>query len=65
MLQLFGEAEHVGALGVLGTAAASVGRELAVWADLSLEALEGLLAGGTGAGVEQIADSRTPGRYRT
>ena len=45
-----GEAEHVGALGVLGAAAAFVGRELAVEVDLALEALEELLAGGAGAG---------------
>ena len=45
-----GEAKHVGALGVIGAAAALVGRELAVWVDLELEALEELLAGGAGAG---------------
>jgi hypothetical protein len=45
-----GEAEHVGALGVLGAAAAFVGRELAVGVDLALESLEELLAGGAGAG---------------
>ena len=31
-----GEAEHVGALGVRGTSAALIGRELAVWVDLAL-----------------------------
>jgi hypothetical protein len=46
-----GEAEHVGALGVFGAAAALVGRELAVWIDLALEALEELLAGRAGAGA--------------
>jgi hypothetical protein len=44
------EAEHVGALGVLGAAAALVGRELAVRVDLALEPLEELLAGWAGAG---------------
>lgn len=33
----FGEAEHVGALGVLGAAATFVGRELAVWVNLALD----------------------------
>jgi hypothetical protein len=46
----FGEAEHVGALGVFGTSAALVGRELVVGVDLALEALEELLAGRAGAG---------------
>lgn len=46
-----GEAEHVGALGVLGTAAAFVGWELAVGVGLVLEALEGLLARWAGAGA--------------
>jgi hypothetical protein len=45
-----GEAEHVGALGVLGAAAAFVRRELAVRVDLALEPLEELLAGCAGAG---------------
>lgn len=44
-----GEAEHVSPLGVLGAAAALVGRELAIWVDLALEPLEELLAGGAGA----------------
>ena len=48
------EAEHVGALGVFGAAAALVGREFAVGVDLTLEALEELLAGGTGAGSSVI-----------
>ncbi len=47
----FGEAEHVGAFGVLGAAAALVGRELAVGVDFSLEALEELLACWAGAGA--------------
>jgi hypothetical protein len=48
---VFGEAEHVGALGVLGAAASLVWRELAVGVDLALEALEELLAGRAGAGA--------------
>jgi hypothetical protein len=36
---------------VLGAAAAFVGRELAVWVDLALEALEELLACRAGAGA--------------
>lgn len=42
-----GEAEHVGSL---GADAGPVGRELAVGADLALEALEELLARRAGAG---------------
>ncbi|HEV3117383.1 MAG TPA: hypothetical protein VGY58_10035 [Gemmataceae bacterium] len=48
---MFGEAEHVG---VLGAAAAFIGRELAVWVGLSLEPLEELLAGGAGTGSSVV-----------
>src|SRR5579875_1906608 len=46
----FGQAEHVGALGVFGAAAAFLRREDAVGVDLALEAFQELLAGGSGAG---------------
>ncbi len=45
-----GEAEHVGALGVLGATAAFLGRELVVWVDLTFEPLEEVLAGWPDAG---------------
>lgn len=49
---------------MLGAAAALVGRELAVRVDLALEALEELLAGGTGAGGPVVgAAPRDLGRY--
>ena len=50
VLSSLGEAEHVGALGVFGAAAAFAGRELAVGVDLALEPLEELLARWTGTG---------------
>jgi hypothetical protein len=47
----FGEAEHVGLLGVLGAAAAFGRREGAFGVDLAFEAGEELVAGGLGAGA--------------
>lgn len=47
----FSKAEHVGALGVFGAAAAFVGWQLVVRVNLSFEALEEGFAGWAGAGA--------------
>jgi hypothetical protein len=50
----FGEAKHVGALGVFGTAAAFVGLEFVLWVHLAFEARQESLAGRPSAGAAVV-----------